>query len=45
LSRTGSSEGATLLYQSGIEFLALTWETLAALRQRLADLGEAPASA
>ena len=39
------SEGATLLYQSGIEFFALTSETLAALRQLLADLAEAPASA
>lgn len=45
LSRTGSGEGATLLYQSGIEFLALTSETLAALRQLLADLAETPASA
>ena len=47
VSRTvsGSGEGATLPYQSGIEFLALTSETLAALRQLLADLGEAPASA
>ena len=46
LSRTvsGSGEGATLLYQSGIEFLALTSETLAALRKLLADLPDAAAS-
>ncbi|MGH7364270.1 MAG: PilZ domain-containing protein [Candidatus Methylomirabilales bacterium] len=44
VSRTGSGEGATLLYQSGIEFFALTSETLAALRKLLADLPDAAAS-
>lgn len=39
-----TAEGPTLLYQSGIEFPGLTSETLAALRQLLADLGEARTS-
>ena len=44
VSRTvpGPVEGNTLLYHSGIEFLELTSESLAALRQLLAGLGETP---
>lgn len=42
---SGTPEESTLLYQSGIEFIGLTSDSLLALRQLLATLGAAPPAA